>query len=329
MISPFVEVRRALRSLRRAVMVQTRLPIGRAPFIHARGQINPFTLEQPVTLREAAVELAYELDARIMAGGIDLINEMKQGGEVRHVVHIGKVARLHGIEITREHLLIGAAATHANIERDPNVAAVFPNLPGIVSEIANVRVRAVGTVGGNIMIGNRGYDWLPILLALGAEISFEDHEMEWYPVDVLVGDDGRWRIPHRLLREIRIPLWGNPVLRFNRDLKPAISLAICLRSGARARTGRIAVGCVHAAPVVREVLGFDELDVVTPTIATRPANHSITGGPRTDAIAETLGAQVAARFPKPHDDGLVGSGYRQAMMRTLSIRGLAEALENA
>jgi carbon-monoxide dehydrogenase medium subunit len=329
MRSPIVEVQRALRSLGRSVMFQTRLPIGRAPYVHARGQINPFTLEQPSSLREAARGLANTLDARLMAGGIDLLNEMKLGAEVRHVVHLAKVAGMRGIEVSREFLTIGAATTHAQIERDANVAVLFPNLPDIVSEIANVRVRAVGTIGGNVMIGSRGYDWLPILLALGAEISFEDRESRWYPIDVLATRNGRFRIPLRLLREIRIPLRGEPVLLFNRDLKPAISMATCLRSTTHYYAARIAVGCVHDSPVVRDVEGFDELDVLMPSVTARSATHTISGRPRAEAIAELLGARVALRFPKPHDDGLGGAGYRQAMIRTLAIRSLQEALEHA
>lgn len=310
-------------------MFQTRLPIGRAPYIHTRGQINPFTLDQPVSLREAARGLANKLDARLMAGGIDLLNEMKQGSEVRHVVHVVKVADMRGIEITREFITIGATTTHAEIERDPNVATVLPTLPNIVSEIANVRVRAVGTIGGNIMIGSRTYDWLPILLALSAEISFEDRKSQWYPIDVLASANGAFRIPHRLLREIRIPLWGQPVLLFNRDLKPAISMATCLRSAAQEYVGRVAVGCVHCAPVVREVEGFDELDVLTPNALARSAGHTVVATPRVEAVAELLGGRVALRFPKPHDDGFAGSAYRQAMIRTLAIRSLQEALEHA
>ncbi len=327
--SPIVELQRALRSLRRSVTFQTRLPIGRAPHIHARGQINPFTLEQPSSLREAARGLANTLDARLMAGGIDLLNEMKLGSEVRHVVHLAKVADLRGIVLTREFLTIGAATTHAEIERDPNVAAVLPTLPAIVSEIANVRVRAVGTIGGNVMIGSRTYDWLPMLLALGADISFEDRASQWHPIDVLTTKDGAWRIPQRLLRAIRIPLRGDPVLLYNRDLKPAIALATCLRSAAGQQAARIAVACVHDAPVVRDVEGFAELDVLTPSVTARSAAHSIAGPPRAEAVAELLGARVAARFPAPHDDGLAGSPYRQAMIRRLAVRGLAEALERA
>lgn len=329
MRSPVVELRRALRALRRAAVVQARLPLGRAPYIHARGQINPFTLDRPSSLREAARGLATQLDARAMAGGLDLLNEMKQGAEVRHVVHLGRVADLRGITLTREALIIGAATAHAEIETNANVAQVLPTLPRIVREIANVRVRAVGTIGGNVMAGSRSYDWLPVLLALGAHVSFEDRETQWFPIDVLTTKNGGWRIPHRLLREIRIPLWGEPVLLYNRDLKPVISLATCVRSAAHEHVARIAVGCVHAAPVVRDVEGFDELEIVTPRVVDRSAAHSIAAKPRADAIAELLGARVAARFPKPHDDGFASASYRQAMLKTLAIRSLQEALERA
>ena len=96
-IAAMVRMRRAVRAAVRACTVQRRAPIGRAPLIHARGQIRPFSLDQPTELRAASRALGSTLDARAMAGGIDLLNEMKLGSEVAHVVYLGRIPELRTI----------------------------------------------------------------------------------------------------------------------------------------------------------------------------------------------------------------------------------------
>lgn len=324
--STLVRLRRAVRTAVRACTVQRRTPIGRAPLVHARAQIRPFTLHEPRDLLEAARSLATLLDARAMAGGIDLVNELKLGSEVAHVVYLAGVPGLRDLTEDERFITFGAAVSHAQIERDPRVAAALPELPAIVRELGNVRVRAAGTIGGNLMAGNRGYDWLPILLALDAQLAFADAAARWRPIAMLVSDEGTWRLPRRLLAAVRIPLDGRPALRFHRDLKPAISVALCVRDPASGRCGRVAVGCMHAAPVARE-LAFDELTPLALRIADRALDGAATPQPRLEAIAEALGARAAALLPKPHDDGLVGGGYRSAMARTLIPRLLRDVLE--
>ncbi len=321
-----VQARRLLRYIGRSCTYQRRTPLGRAPLIHARGQIRPFTLDQPAELRDAVAGLSRHLDARAMAGGIDLLNEMKCGSEVRHIVYLGKIADLRRIAVTREYIFLGANATHAEIERDANVASAIRQLPGIVRELGNIRIRAVGTIGGNLMAKGRYYDWLPILMALGAELSFGERNNKWFPAEMLISKDGDWRVPERLLKEIRIPLWGNPRLLFNRDLKPVISVAVCVRTAGDRRAGRVAVGCMHSAPVVRELEGFDELETVVPNVASRTAAHSTVPRLRSEAVAEAVGTRAANALPRAHEDGFAGSAYRQVMARTLITRALYEAL---
>jgi carbon-monoxide dehydrogenase medium subunit len=329
MANPVVRARRLLRAVVRACTYQHRTPNGRLPCIHARAQIPRFRLHEPATAVQAAKTLSNYLDARAMAGGIDVVNEMKCGAEVRHLVYLDKLDELRRISVTRDFLSIGARATHAEIEGDPNVAWAVRELPDILREVGNVRVRAIGTIGGNLMAASRYYDWLPILMALGAELQFADRVNKWFPVDVLVSSDGIWRIPERLLTEVRIPLWGNPRLRFIRDLKPAISVAVCVRDAAEHRMGRAAVGCMHRAPVVRDLEGFVDLELLTPAVASRAPVVAPVPQLRADAIAAAVGGRAANLLPKAHDDGFASAAYRHAMSRTLITRALHDILETA
>ena len=263
-----------------------------------------------------------------MAGGIDLINEMKLGSEVDHVVYLADIPMLHGIKQRGEYLVVGAATTHAEIERDPKVNAVLRQLPAIIQEIGNVRVRLVGTIGGNVMAANRYYDWLPLLMAFDAELCFDDRGKRWYPAHTLTSSRGEWKIPHCLLTTIRIPLGGSPRIRFNRDLKPAISIAVCVRNSGHGEIGRVAVGCMWPAPIVAKLEGFDEIRNVALDVRSRVAEFVQDPRPRVDAVAEAIGARAAAMLPKPQEDGLVSSDYRRAMARTLISRTLHEVLDS-
>jgi carbon-monoxide dehydrogenase medium subunit len=315
-----------VRTLGRACIRRTREPSGRLPLVHARGQIRPFTLDEPVTIGAALRGLSRNLDARAMAGGIDLVNEMKRGSEIAHVVYLRGIVALRGIDVARDFLTIGAATTHADVERAPDLPFSLRSLHAIVAEIGNVRVRAAGTIGGNIMAGNRTYDWLPILMALQAEICFADRLDAWRPVDMLVTHRGYWRLPERLVYAIRIPLRGSPLLRFNRDLKPVVSVAVCLRREASGDFGRVAIGCACTAPVVRDIEGFNEIAQVALRTTARAVDAMRESVPRPDALAETLGARAAGMFPQPHDDGFASSAYRRQMTRTLIVRALRELL---
>ena len=318
---------RFVRRLGRACIRQTRGPAGRLPLIHARGQIRPFTLDEPVTIGEALRGMSRHLDARVMAGGIDLINEMKRGSEIAHVVYLRGIAALRGIDVTWDFLTIGAATTHVDIERASDLPLSLRSLRAIVQEIGNVRVRAAGTIGGNVMAANRNYDWLPILMALQAEICFADRPDAWHPVEMLTLPLGYWRLPERLLYAIRIPLRGSPHLRFNRDLKPVITVAVCLRREASGDSGRVAIGCAYTAPVVREIEGLDESSNVALRTATRTVDALRESVPRPDALAGVIGSRSAGMFPQPHDDGFASSAYRRQMTQTLIVRTLREMFE--
>jgi carbon-monoxide dehydrogenase medium subunit len=270
----------------------------RAPPVHARSRIRGFALLRPTRLEDATAAL---LDgARAMAGGIDLVNAMKCGEEVDSVVYLRGVAELRRIRSTSEFLELGAAVTHAEIERNADVAAAIPDLAEIIRAIANIRVRIAGTIGGNLMCAHRYYDWLPILAALDAEFSFITADgPKSLGAREVTADDGFWNLPVGLLATIQIPLAGRPSLRFVRRLKPILSIAACRRTLASGAEIAVAVGCMHTAPII--------------------AFASINDGP----MAE-LGRAIAGGLPDAHDDGYASGGYRTALAATLISRTIAE-----
>ena len=114
--------------------------------------MNAFKLAQPRTADEVAALLAAARPGLVlMAGGTDLLDEMKNGvvsPEV--VVDLQAVQGLAGIVPEKDGLRIGAMTTVARLADDPTVARDYPGQRQAALSLATPQLRAVGTVGGNL-----------------------------------------------------------------------------------------------------------------------------------------------------------------------------------
>lgn len=107
------------------------------------------------------------------AGGTELLQVMKMGfAHFDHLVDLKHVPELRGIEsIDGRGLRIGATATHREIERSPLVAQMLPTLADLERQVANVRVRNVGTLGGNLCFAEPHSDPATLLMACDAHVE--------------------------------------------------------------------------------------------------------------------------------------------------------------
>ena len=135
--------------------------------------LRPFTLHEPTTVEEATSLLA-DLGgaARPYAGGTELLLAMKAGVlAYDHLVNVKTVAGLDGIALDGGVLRVGSAVTHRELEASPVLGERFALLAGVERRVANVRVRNVGTLGGNLCFAEPHSDPGTALLlydALGA-----------------------------------------------------------------------------------------------------------------------------------------------------------------
>ncbi|MHB8331330.1 MAG: FAD binding domain-containing protein, partial [Candidatus Dormibacteria bacterium] len=115
-------------------------------------KLPQFDLHRPRSAREAS-QMLVDLgeDASAFCGGTELLLAMKLGlVKSRHLVDLKGVPELRGIELRPNGLWIGAAATHDQIERSEAVRRASPPMARMASPIANIRGRAVGTIGGTL-----------------------------------------------------------------------------------------------------------------------------------------------------------------------------------
>jgi carbon-monoxide dehydrogenase medium subunit len=226
------------------------------------------------------------------------------GLPVTDLIHLGVVAGLDGIEEAGDGLRLGALITHDRLATSRLVQARLPALAQTWPEIANIRIRCKGTIGGNIMAGDPAYDFALAALAADARLHF------------LTADSSEWEVsaaqPAGLTRDgllTAVILPPASVLRlvFDRSLRPIVTLALGLDiSGGHVTAGRVAIGCAYSAPLVARLALEDPL---SPTeLAHR---------------AERLAQEVATALPVPLADHHGTPVYRRRMIEVLLRRNLA------
>ena len=90
-------------------------------------------------------------DALAIAGGTDLLGEVKEGiVSPTALVSLAEIPDLEGIALHSDGLTIGAATTLAEIESHPEIPESYPLLSQAVLSVATPQVRNVGTIGGNL-----------------------------------------------------------------------------------------------------------------------------------------------------------------------------------
>ncbi|MGI0079629.1 MAG: FAD binding domain-containing protein [Nitrososphaerales archaeon] len=117
-----------------------------------------------------------EDEARVIAGGTALVIMMKEKVLTPKIlIDISQIKSMRGIAYSQDKgLSIGSMATHLEIESSPFVAAHYPSLKDAFHTIGNVRVRTVGTIGGNLAYAEPQCNPPAILSALDAIVHTKD-----------------------------------------------------------------------------------------------------------------------------------------------------------
>jgi xanthine dehydrogenase YagS FAD-binding subunit len=111
--------------------------------------MKPFTLLRPATLSEAAREAA-KPNSEVKAGGVDLLDRMKEGFDSpQRVVSIAHVPGLDKIE-AGPPAKIGALATLARLSSSADVKRLYPALADAAEGAATPQIRNMATLGGNL-----------------------------------------------------------------------------------------------------------------------------------------------------------------------------------
>jgi aerobic carbon-monoxide dehydrogenase medium subunit len=219
--------------------------------------LRRFTIHQPKTIAEASQMLG-ELGekARPYAGGTELLLAMKHDLlRYEHLIDVKTIAGLSKIELKNGSLMIGCTATHRAIERSPAVKETLPVLAQMETKVANVRVRASGTLGGNLCFAEPHSDPATLLLALGARAHVQGKAgIKTMGIDKLITGAYETSLAgDELLGGVEIPLPAKSqraaYLKFQLHERPTLGLALVLGvEGDNITEAKAVVGSVSVVP---------------------------------------------------------------------------------
>jgi len=135
--------------------------------------MHKFEYHEPGTIAEAISLLeTYGDEARILAGGTDLIVRFRKGSlEPQHVIDIKKVPGLDYVRSGEQGLEIGPAATMYDTEKYCSRFPQYQVLAQAIHSVASCQIRNRATVIGNVCNASPAADTLPALVVLGAAVK--------------------------------------------------------------------------------------------------------------------------------------------------------------
>ena len=285
-------------------------------------RLHPFRLLEPESLKDAIDALGrLDGEARLVAGGTALVAMIRLGlVKPDRLVSLHRVPALSRIAVEDGSLVLGAMATHADIERARVVRDGWPLLADAVRRVATPAIRTSGTIGGNLAYAEAASDPAPALLCLDAEVR-------------VAGPGGQRAVPiarffrgfyeaalepGEIVTAVRVPpapagARGGYVKYTSRSAedKPLVGVAALVALDASGRCVEARIGLGGAAP--------------TPMRAAQ-AERALRGEALTDAAVRAA-AEAAAREADPLSDLMGSADYRREMVRVW-VRRLLVALRD-
>lgn len=283
--------------------------------------LPPFDLHRPRSLEEATEFVErYGEDAALYCGGTELLLLLKLGfASFGHLVDLKQIEELEGVRAEDGELVIGAAVTHRELERSDLVRERLPALAKMEGRVANLRVREVGTLGGNLCFSDPHSDPATFLLALDAEVEHRrgGEAARRTPIsDFVVGPYQTSLGEGEVLTSVRIPELprGAAIVhaKFAFHERPTATVACLARVvEGEVAEARVAVGSVGARPV------------------RAPAAEQVLTGVSAGGLDSGLLAEAgkrAAEAAAPVDDATGSAEYKAQLVRVLVERTFREAV---
>jgi len=140
--------------------------------------MHAFAYVKPRSLKEVSAFLKSNPDARPLAGGMTLIPTLKARlAQPSHLVDLGGLQELRGIEVHGSTLSIGAGTRHHEVFKSDKVRSAIPALSYLAGRIGDPAVRNLGTIGGSVANNDPAADYPAAVLALGAKIVTDRREI--------------------------------------------------------------------------------------------------------------------------------------------------------
>ena len=193
----------------------------------------PATFEcyRPKTVDEALSLISqYKDEAKVLAGGQSLIPMMKlRFARYPVIIDIGGLDELRFIKEEDGKIKIGALTKHREVEKSELISSKIPVLSYCASEIADIQVRNMGTIGGSLAHADPSADFPPVMLVLEADVvaKSQNGERTVSVKDLFVSVFETSLKEDELLTEVQIPIPDNSMkFGYKKFPHPATGFAV-------------------------------------------------------------------------------------------------------
>lgn len=289
--------------------------------------IPDIRIHEPRTIAEACELLNEYCDvSKIMAGGTDLLVDLKQGRVtgIEHVISIRNIKDLGLVEESGDTIRIGALVTLNQAAGDETIRKLFPALVDTIGRMAAFPIRNIATVVGNIAGAVPSSDLAPVFIVAGGEavLSAGESERRIAVEDYILGPRetvcGEREILTHLVMPKPPPFTGMSYQKFM--LREGNALAV---AGVAARLtlsggpgGSISESCIAMTAVAPK-----------PLIAREACAFLDGKEPSGDLFGEA--ARIARAASQPITDIRGSDEYRCELVEVLTKRALEGALAGA
>lgn len=281
-----------------------------------------FELLEPRSVDEACALLAQHEDAKVIAGGTALLILIKHGVYIpRLLVNLRKIQGASDMSFDPQRgLRIGGLASIYEVESSPVVREHYPILADACHVVANIRIRNMATIGGNLAHADYQSDPPSVLLGLEASVELTDGRRTRQVLleEFLLGSYETTIEPGEVLSAVLVPpppadmtgTYTKFTTRSSED-RPCAGIAamVRLKNGA-IDEARLVIGAVSPTPV-----------------RVREAESMATGQPPTLELFEAMG-KVASEAVDPIDDLRGPADYKRHVVGVLSRRALMACVGN-
>jgi carbon-monoxide dehydrogenase medium subunit len=280
--------------------------------------------EAPSSVEDAVAVLAKANgDARVLAGGTDLLVQLR-AGMVRPgvVVDVKNIAEMRRIEKTGDGFVVGASVSGAELGEHAELSSVWPGVVEAMELVGSTQIQGRASLGGNLCNGSPAADSVPAMIAAGGVcmIAGPNGKREAPVEDIVIGPGKTSLTNGEIVVAIRFPNRpahsGDAYLRFipRTEMDIAVvgaGVSLTLDDGGTCTAARFSLGAVAPTPLL---------------VADGAA--ALIGSKIDDAALEKLAAAASAAC-NPIDDKRGTIEYRTEVAGVLARRAAQIAADRA
>lgn len=290
----------------------------------AQGAAGGRVFAAPRSVAEAVALLeSHGESARVLAGGTDLLVQMRSGQRRPAVlVDVKRIPELQELRLEGEECVIGAAHSAAALREHPDLRQRWPGVVEAAELIGSEQIQGRASLGGNLCNASPAADTVPALVAAAArcEIAGPGGRRFLAAEDFCLGPGENALARGELLVALRLPLpqprsadaYLRLIPRSEMDIAVAgAGVSLTLDAQGRIAAARIALGAVAPRVLLLEELG-----------------QSLVGAAPDEAALARV-AEAARAAVRPIDDKRGTAEYRRHVAGVLARRALACAARRA